>query len=307
MNNNNIKGSPEFPGKIYFSNFKDQNIQMRKQKLEQYLNQVSALIPNLLEIAFVKEFLEIESHSVQTKVENPTRIHKRSQSIFIIEFLKKLNNKYIKIKKTIEDFEEIYFAAAPELSPTDISLLFMGEDTLKGLIYFCGNSENHSDNNMCITLLSKLISNVENTSCGTRCYNTFCAIKLTVIKSMNLGDTIAFFKSTNSSACNLIHQYIIGNTQANITIKDILDEKQHQEEYEKWLGEKSSLKQSKTEESDTIKQLMDKSLEDTKITKVLVESSNLSALNEMKELMNHCTSPMPSVLMHPHIIMNTGF
>ena len=277
-----------------FANFKDQTIQIRKQKLEQFLNQVVGLVPNLLELSFAKDFFEATDNQSLSNPAPPVRVHKRSQSIFIAEFLKKLNDKSLKIKEVVEDFEEIYFASSPELSYSDISLLFSGEGSLEGLLYFCGNCSDEPSNAMCLKLFSKLLSHEDNTASADKCVNALYSISPDKIKSMNLASHIKHTDTSTTKvsplACNILYQYISGNTQGITNGKEILSDTQALEEYEKWLVLNSLKEPANPELDNTIKQLMMKSIGKVKLTKDLLESSNLSALNDMKELMEQFDS-----------------
>eukprot|EP00826_Nyctotherus_ovalis_P009837 TRINITY_DN12604_c0_g1_i6.p1 TRINITY_DN12604_c0_g1~~TRINITY_DN12604_c0_g1_i6.p1 ORF type:complete len:449 (+),score=106.25 TRINITY_DN12604_c0_g1_i6:378-1724(+) len=268
---------------MLFANFKEHSIQGRKQKLEHYLNQAAALVPHLLELPLARDFFEVNSRQSAA----PVRAHRRSQSIFIAEFLKKLNGAALKVREVVEEFEEIFFASAPELSQSDVSLLFLGEGSLKGLLYFCGSSIDPIDNVLCLKLFSKLLSPKDNTASTDKCTSTFLAIAPEAIKSMNLQLAM---QSQQSIACSILYKYVMGNAQGVMSGKEIVKDAKALEEYEKWLTMNSLKEPPKVELDNTFKQLMKKSMEKVKLTRDLVESSNLSALNDMKELMEQFDS-----------------
>lgn len=268
---------------MLFANFKDHSIQGRRQKLEHYLNQAAALVPHLLQLPLAGDFFEANSR--QSAV--PAKAHRRSQSIFIAEFLKKLNGDGLKVREVVEEFEEIFFASAPELSQSDVSLLLLGEGNLKGLLHFCGSSIDPADNALCLELFSKLLSPEDNTASADKCTNTFLAIAPDAVKSMNLQLAV---QSQQSAACGILYKYVMGNAQGVTSGREIVGDAKALEEYEKWLARNSLKEPPQAELDNTLKQLMKKSMEKVKLTRDLVESSNLSALNDMKELMEQFDS-----------------
>jgi len=309
---NKIETEIEFPGKILFSNFKDKNIQIRKQKLVEYLNRIIDVIPNLLEIPFAHEFFNdtplkpienTEQHIKNTENNSPTKSVNIGNP-FIYDFLQKINNSTSDIAKHIAEFEEIYFNTSPDFNQNDIKLLLFGDTSIKlnkGLLLICGETTNFIASRAAILLFAKLISYEYNSLIADKFISVYSSAPLEIIKKINLAYSIREIKAQTAPGQNALFQYLMNNKFDILEPNEILDDKIALEEYQKWLTKKSltgaptkrsdsfgkSAKQSiESKKQEEIRKLLNQSLGDQKITKLLVESSNLSALNDMKDLMD---------------------
>ena len=106
----NVKETIDFPKKLIFNNLSKKNLDERKLKLENYLNQLSQII-NLIDYFEACEFLEIDEHtkvllsSLDFELKSGSPCHKRSLDDTIIK-----NRREKKIMPTnAELFRDVIF------------------------------------------------------------------------------------------------------------------------------------------------------------------------------------------------------
>ena len=175
-----------FPKKIFFNNFAPDKLDERRSKLEIFLNKVSELI-NLKDYPDARDFLALHD---QTRVllsslefdDNPDdnssplnkdkedelikALYNRKEGKHIIDFLKKLNYEPLKVTKSVQDFDSLYFINSLSFLENDIKCLLWGTIKLSGLLHFCGLTDNYVVANTCMRLLAKFLKYEYNSEIG---------------------------------------------------------------------------------------------------------------------------------------------
>ncbi len=322
MHGRGIKEHLIFPKKMLFNNFSPDKIEDRKRKIEGYLNRLAELI-NLVELSDACNFLEMEGHTrtLLSSLEFEVRPHiapsplttavpppmydgledfalDKKEVMRVVDFLKKLNHQPLMIAKTVQEFETYFFEKSLILTKEEIKLLLWGKGKLKGLLYFCGDTQSYIARNSCIQLFSKFLKYEYTSVEADKFVEVFAQTDPSLIRQMCLDHYIKEITSLDSSGLLSLYYYLKYNTHGVSEPGEILKDKESVEEYQKWIQNKitcgylfkmsvrkSSSKGTMSEykedfeddKGDEATEIMTRSLGDLKVTKVLCEASNAAA------------------------------
>ena len=338
-----IKESIPFPKKAFFNNFSLARIEERRVKIQNFLNRLSELI-NLIEYPEACEFLEVEGYtktllsSLEFEIQESgtlSPLHRpapsedldtstlvlseRKETAKVRDFLAKLNNEPLMIAKTVDEFETYYFENSLSLLKDEIKTFLWGDDRLKGLLYFCGDTHKYIGSNSCMQFLVKLIKFEYNSVEAEKFLEVFSMTDPTMIRQMNLGFYIKQSTSLDNVGLLSAFYYLQKNTHSVGEPKEILGDEKSIEEYNKWLqnklsggnsdiflteigylfklsvrkaSSKGNMAESKgtTEDNEDEKEdvtgMMAKSVEELKIGKSLLDSSREASMPYAKNLLS---------------------
>ena len=255
-----IKDNLQFPKKMLFNNFSAVKIEERKQKIENYLNRLSELL-NLIEYPEACEFMEIQAHtrtllsslefeirgdsSLSPKMDPLTEdledtflLSGRKEASTVNEFLKKLNNAPLMIAKSVQEFEEYYYDKSLILSKEEIKQLLWGNSKLKGLLYFCGDTQKYIGSSSCIQLFAKFLKYEYNSVEADKYLEVFSMTHPDLIRQMHLDYYIKEITTLDNSGLLSLYYYLKDNTHNISEPEEILQDQKSIEEYKKWIQNK---------------------------------------------------------------------
>ena len=323
MQEKGIKEQIAFPRKMLFNNFSPGKIEDRKRKFENYLNKLAELI-NLVEFSDACNFLEMEEHTrtllsslefdVKPKMEQSPFSTKlpavgdeeledftleRREGTRVSEFLKKLNREPLTIAKSVQEFEAYFFEKSLILNKDEVKQLLWGNAKLRGLLYFCGDTQSYIARNSCMQLLSKFFKYEYNSVQADTFVEVFSQTEPDLIRQMNLDYYIKGITSLDGSGLLSLYYYMKCNVHGITEPQELLKDKESANEYLKWLqnkitcgylfkmsvrksSSKGTMAESKEDSVEDTKEedyldVMSRSLGDFKVTKSLCEESNMDS------------------------------
>lgn len=162
----------------------------------------------------------------------------RKEGTKIIEFLKKLNNDPLNIAKSVQEFENYYFERSLNLTKDEVRALLWGCGKLRGLLYFCGDSQGYIAGNSCMQLFSKFLKFEYTSTEADKFIEVFGQTKPSLIKQMSLENYIKGITSMDNSGLLVLYYYIRYNIHGISQPDEIIKDKQSIIEYSKWYQNK---------------------------------------------------------------------
>jgi hypothetical protein len=257
-----VKFHFDFPKKLIFSNFSPTNIATRKQKLEDYLNELSDRI-NLAECPLACSFLEVEPFTqtllsslvfesnspkpveatrewdiTAEDTEDPVLGAGRKEAVRVYEFLKRLNNEPLNIANAVQEFEDSFLESQLSLTKEEIQHLLWGDASLKGLLHFCGDVEKYITSSSCMRFFSKLIKFEYNSEEAEKFLTVFGMTDPALVRQMNLDHYITSITSHDNIGLVALFYYLKYNGHNLTEPEQLLKDPRSLEEYNKWIQNK---------------------------------------------------------------------
>ena len=218
---------------------------------------MSSLI-NLIDYTDACDFLEVEPHTrtlllsldfdeektdspsnevgpVEEITEDPLEIITRREGMKIHEFIRKLNEEPLTTAKTVQEFESYFFDKGLVLSKEEIKELLWGTSKLKGLLHLCGNTEKYIGSNSCISLFCKFIKYEYNSTEAEKFLDVYSMTDPDIIRQMHLDYYIKEITSLDSVGLLSCYYYLKYNVHEITDPREILQEEECAQEYEKWI------------------------------------------------------------------------
>jgi len=249
-----------FPKKAWFRTFSESGIEKRKKGFENYLNKLSDVL-NLIDYPEACDFFGIEKiyrtllsslefeekkeenniiEIVHKEDEDPITSSTRKEMIKIKEFLKKINDDSLSIAKSVNEFDTFYFENEIKLKKKEIKLLLWGdtESNMKGLLHYSGDLTNFIARSSCLQLFSKFIKYEYNSEEVDKFLKVYGMTDPKIIKQMNLEKNIKEITTLDGGGILALYYYLTCNIYDIGDSKEILEDQESIEEYEKWLKNK---------------------------------------------------------------------
>ena len=154
------------------------------------------------------------------------------------EFIKKLNDAPLMIAKSVKEFENYYFEKGLTLTKEEIKELLWGTPKYKGLLYLCGNTDQYIGSSSCISLFCKFIKYEYNSTEAEKFLEVFSMTEPSLVRQMHLDFYIKDITSLDSTGLLSLYYYLKYNVYNISDPRDVLQEEQSAQEYEKWIQNK---------------------------------------------------------------------